>query len=77
MRSSADYEWRALAAKLLRGQIPRSSTFWVLVELRRLDRRARRQEAYWRRWDKLAAEQYALAPDRADRHHWRPGDPVL
>lgn len=77
MLSSADWEWRELATKLLRGQIPRHSTWWVIVELHRLDRKARRQEAYHRRQLKLQAEQAELIPNRADCHRWRPGDPVL
>lgn len=69
--SSADREWRELAAKLLRGYIPRHSTYWVLVELHRLDRRARRQEAYYRRLFKLQAEQAELEPTQ-DAMHWSP-----
>lgn len=76
MLSSADRQWRELAVKLLRGHIPRHSTPYVLVELRRLDRRARRQEAYYRRMLKLQAEQAELIPNRYDYHHWRPGDPT-
>jgi len=71
MLSSADGEWRDLAGKLLRGYIPRHSTYWVLVELHRLDRRARRQEAYHRRQFKLQAEQAELAPTQ-DAMHWSP-----
>jgi hypothetical protein len=76
MLSSADREWRELATKLLRGYIPRHSTGWVLVELHRLDRKARRQEAYHRRMLKLQAEAAELIPNRNDYHRWRPGDPI-
>jgi hypothetical protein len=72
MLSSADREWRELARRLILGRIPAHSTPYVLVELHRLDRRARRQEAYYRRQFKLQAETVKLIPNRNDAYHWSP-----
>lgn len=73
MLSSADREWRDLAGKLLRGYIPRHSTPYVLVELARLNRRALRQENYYRRLFKQQAEQAELEPTQ-DAYHWSPNE---
>lgn len=47
--SSANAEWEALASKLIRGQIPRTSLPWVRVELARLHKKALKAEARARR----------------------------